>query len=78
MYIRISKLRDHSISLDQYRYYTSNSANYLYTDGIKENNIFYKTSLPHNMIFTISIPVTNKCKCYLENTTFTTGLVWDN
>ena len=50
--IRISKLKDHYISVDQSRCDTSFVAKYLDTDTIKENSIFHKNNLPHDMIFT--------------------------
>ena len=52
MSIRISQLKDHSISVDQDRYATSIVAKYLDTAKIKVNNKFYKTTLPADMIFT--------------------------
>ena len=52
MYIRISKIRDHSISVDQSRYATSIVENYLDTATIKENLNFNYTTSPHDMIFT--------------------------
>ena len=50
--IRISQLKDHSISVDQSRYCTSIFWNYLDTATIKENSKYHKTTLPHNIIFT--------------------------
>ena len=52
MSIRISQLKDHSISVDQARYATSIVAKYLDTDTVKVSNKFYKTTLPADMIFT--------------------------
>ena len=52
MSIRISQLKDHSISVDKARYATSIVANYLDTSTVKVNNKFYKTTLPSDMIFT--------------------------
>ena len=52
MSIRISQLRDHSISLDQARYATSIVAKYLDTATVKVSTKFYKTTLPADMIFT--------------------------
>ena len=52
MLIRISKLKDHSISLDQARYATSVVAKYLDTDTVKVSKTFYKTTFPADMIFT--------------------------
>ena len=51
MSIRISQLRDHSISVDQARYDTSIVAKYLDTTTVKLSNKFYKTTLPADMIF---------------------------
>ena len=50
--IRISQLKDHSISVDQARYATSIVAKYLDTSTVKVSKKFYKTTLPSNMIFT--------------------------
>ena len=50
--IRISQLKDHSISVDNARYDTSAFAKYLDTVTIKENSKFCKTTLPHDIIFT--------------------------
>ena len=50
--IRISQRKDHSISVYQARYVTSFAEKYLYTATIKQNSKFYKTTLPHNLIFT--------------------------
>ena len=52
MSIRISQLNHHSISVDQDRYATSVVAKYLYTAAVKVSTIFYKTTLPADMIFT--------------------------
>ena len=52
MYIRISQLRDHSISVDQARYATSVVEKYLDTATVKVSTKFYKTLLPDEMIFT--------------------------
>ena len=52
MSIRISQLKDHSISLDQARYTTYVVENYLDTATIKENTKFHKITLPHDIIFT--------------------------
>ena len=52
MSIRISQIKDPSISVDQYRYDTSVVANNLDTATIKENSKFHKTSLPRYMKFT--------------------------
>ena len=52
MSIRISQLKDHSISVDQARYATSIVAKYLDTDTVKVSKTFCKTALPADMIFT--------------------------
>ena len=52
MSIRISQLKDHSISLDQARYATSIVAKYLDTATVKVSNKFYKTTLLADTIFT--------------------------
>ena len=51
MSIRISKLKDWYISLYQAIYATYVAEKYLYTDTVKENSKFRKTTLPHDMIF---------------------------
>ena len=45
-------MKDHSISVDQARYYTYFVAKYLYTATVKASNFFYNTNLPYDMIFT--------------------------
>ena len=52
MSIIISQMKDHSISVDQARYYTSIVAKYLDTDTVKASAKFYKTTSPYDMIFT--------------------------
>ena len=52
MSIRISQMKDHSISVDQARYATSIVANYFDTATVKVGTKFYKTTLPADMIFT--------------------------
>ena len=52
MSIRISQLKDHSISVDQARYATSIVAEYLDTDTVKVSTEFYKTTFPADIIFT--------------------------
>ena len=52
MSIRISQLRDHSISVDQARYVTSIVAKYLDTATVKVSTKFYKTTFPDDIIFT--------------------------
>ena len=51
MSIRISQLKDHSISVDQARYANSIVAKNLDTATVKVSNMFYKTTLPADMIF---------------------------
>ena len=51
MSIRISNLKDHSISVDQARYATYIVAKYLDTATVKVSNKFYKTTLPADIIF---------------------------
>ena len=52
MSIRISQIKDHSISVYQYRYATSVVAKYLDTVTVQLSKRFYKTTLPADMIFT--------------------------
>ena len=52
MSIRISQLRDHSISVDQARYATSIVEKYVYIATVKVSTKFYKTAFPDDMIFT--------------------------
>ena len=52
MSIRISQMKDHSISVDHARYATSVVAKYLDTDTVKGNTKFYNTKFISNMIFT--------------------------
>ena len=52
MSIRISQMKDRSISVDQDRYATSIVAKYLYTATFKASKTFYKTIFPSDMIFT--------------------------
>ena len=51
MSIRISQMKDHSISVDQARYATSIVAKYLDTATVKVSTKFYKTTFPADMIF---------------------------
>ena len=46
MSIRISKMKDHPISVDQARYATSIVAKYFDTSTVKASTKFYKTILP--------------------------------
>ena len=48
----ISKMKDHSISVDQARYATSIVEKYLDTVTVKKSTKFYKTTFPADMIFT--------------------------
>ena len=52
MSIRISQLKDHSISMYQARYATYIVAKYLDTATVNVSNKFYKTTLPSDMILT--------------------------
>ena len=52
MSIRISQIKDHSISADQARYDTSIVAKYLDTVTVRESTKCYNFSLPSDMIFT--------------------------
>ena len=52
MSIRISQLKDDSISVDQARYATSIVARYLDTATVKVSNKFYKKTMPADVIFT--------------------------
>ena len=52
MSIRISQLKDNSISVHQARYATSIVAKYLDTATVKVSTTFYRTKLPADMIFT--------------------------
>ena len=50
--IRISQLKDHSISVEQDRYASSIVTKYLDTAAVKVSTKFYKTTLPADIIFT--------------------------
>ena len=52
MSIRISPMKDHSISVDQDKYSTSIVVKYLDTVTVKAITKFYKANLPSDMIFT--------------------------
>ena len=52
MSIRISQMKDHSISVDWAIYATYIVAKYLDTDTVKASTKFYKTKFPSDMIFT--------------------------
>ena len=52
MSIRISQMKDHSISVNQAKCATSIVAKYLDTDIVKVSTKFYKTKLQADMIFT--------------------------
>ena len=67
MSIRISQLKDHSISVDQDRYATSIVEKYLDNTTVKAKTKFYKTNLPSDMIFTKSDTSTSDDK--VENFT---------
>ena len=51
MSIRISHMKDHSISVDQARYATSIVAKYLDTSTVEVSKKFYKTTFPTDLIF---------------------------
>ena len=57
--IRISKLKDHSIYVDQDRYATSIVSKYLDNATVKVSTKFYKTTLPADMIFTKEVAYTS-------------------
>ena len=50
--IRISQMKDISISVNQARYTTYIVAKYLYTATFNKSKFFYKTTLAYDMIFT--------------------------
>ena len=50
--IRISQIKDHSISVDKARYATSIVEKYLDIATVKTSTQFYKTNLPSDTIFT--------------------------
>ena len=50
--IRIYKMKDHYISVDQARYTTSIVANYLDTSKVRTSTKFHNTTLTYNIIFT--------------------------
>ena len=52
MSIRISQLKDHSISVGRARYATSIVAKYLDTVTVKVSTKIYKTEFPAGMVFT--------------------------
>ena len=52
MSIRISQMKDHSISVDQAIYATSVVAKYLDTATVKASTKFYNTTFPYYLIFT--------------------------
>ena len=54
MSIRISQIKDHSISVYQDRYATSAVAKYFGTAIVKSSKFFYKNTLPSDIIFTKS------------------------
>ena len=60
--IRISQMKDHSISVDQAIYATSIVEKYLDTSTVKVSTKFYNTTLKSDMILKkmIHIPVMNK------------------
>ena len=52
MSIRISQMKDHSISVDWARYYTSIVDKYSDTATVKTRTKFYNTTFPSDIIFT--------------------------
>ena len=52
MSIRISQMRNHSISVDQARYATSVVEKYLDTATVKASTNFYNTTFSYDIIFT--------------------------
>ena len=80
MSIIISKLRDHSISVDQDRYATSVVAKYLNTATVKVSTKFYKTTFPADMILTKEDVSTSdeQVKNLTQEFNITTGLVLDH
>ena len=58
MSIRISQIKDHSISVDQARYANYIVAKYFDTATVKSSKRFYETTFPSDMIFTISFAST--------------------
>ena len=50
--IRISQMKDHSISMDQAKYATSIVVKYLDTATVKVSKKFYNTTFPADIIFT--------------------------
>ena len=52
MSIRIYRITDHFISVDQARYYTTIFEKYLDTSTVKSSTNFYKTTFISYMIFT--------------------------
>ena len=51
MSIRISQIKDHSISVDQVRYATSIVEKYLHTSTVNTSTEFLKTTFPSDVIF---------------------------
>ena len=52
IFIRISQLKDHYISVDQARYATIIVAEYLDINTLKENSKYHNTTLPYDIILT--------------------------
>ena len=59
MSISISQMKYHSIYVDQARYATSIVTKCLDTSTVKESKMFYKTTLPSDMIFTTAYAYTS-------------------
>ena len=62
MSIRISQIKDHYISVYQYKYATYIVDKYLDTATVKTRTKFYKTTLPSDIIFTKADTSTNDDK----------------
>ena len=81
MSIRISQLKDYSISVDQARYATNIVSKYLDTAKMKENSNIHK-KIPCIMIWyspnNMPPPLMNKWENSLDIITSNTELVWDH
>ena len=64
MSIKISQIKDHSISVDQDRYATYFVAKYLDTVTVKASAKFYNTTLTSDMIFTKAYASTSDEQVY--------------
>ena len=70
MSIRVSQMKEHSISIYQSRYATSIVAKYLDTTTVDESTKFYKTTLPSYMIFNMDDVSTSDEQVERLNTEF--------